>query len=248
MHTEGMDVKSRVGNQKLEQGAATRASLLAAARELFGERGYAATSLDDVAAQAGVTKGALYHHFHGKADLFAAVFEQVEREVSDQVVTVFNDPDHWYGLIAGCQLRIDAHLDPAVRRIALHDARSVLGWDAVRQIETRYGAVGIRGAMRKAMQGGVIERQPLRPLAQLLTGALTEACLYVTDAEDPVAARDEVGRLVVRLLEGLRLDRSALNPATQAPPVQLVEDDHVGATRRRRVSARGPVGGDHSPG
>lgn len=243
-----MDVKTHLGNRKLEQGAATREGLLAAARELFGERGYAATSLDDVAAQAGVTKGALYHHFHGKADLFAAVFEQVEREVSDQVVTVFNDPDHWYALTAGCQLMIDAHLDPAVRRIALHDARSVLGWDAVRQIETRYGAVGIRGAMRKAMQGGVIERQPLRPLAQLLTGALTEACFYVTDAEDPTAAREEVGRLVVRLLEGLRLDRSALNPATQASTVDLVEDDHVGGTRRRRVSGRGPVGRDHSPG
>ena len=200
MHTSGMEVK----DQRIAQGNETRAELLAAARLLFGERGYAATSLDDIAARANVTKGALYHHFGGKTELFQAVYEQIEREVSDQVVSVFMEPDHWYALTAGCQLMIDAQLDPAVQRIALHDARSVLGWDAVRAIETRYGAVGIRGALRKAMQGGVIERQPVRPLALLLAGALAEACFYVADADDPAVAREEVGRLVVRLLEGLR--------------------------------------------
>ena len=91
-----------------------------------------------------------------------------------------------------------------MRRIALHDARSVLGWDAVRGIEMRYGAAGIRGALRKAIRGGVIEPQPLRPLALLLAGAIAEACFYVADADDPVAARQEVGDLIVRLLEGLR--------------------------------------------
>ena len=203
MHTQGLDVKRQ--NQKVAQGEATRTALLAAARELFGEQGYAATALEDIVSRAGVTKGALYHHFGSKTELFRAVFEQVSHEISDQVVAVFLEPDHFYALTAGCQLMIDAQLDPAVRRIVLHDARSVLDWDSVRAIETRYGAVGIRGALRKAMQGGAIERQPLRPLALLLTGALSEACFYVADAEDPAAARDEVGRLVVRLLEGLHL-------------------------------------------
>jgi hypothetical protein len=91
-----------------------------------------------------------------------------------------------------------------VRRIALHDARSVLSWDVVHLVESRYGAVGIRGALRKAMHGGVIEPQPLRPLALLLAGAISEACFYVADAEDPAQAREEVGRLVVRILEGLK--------------------------------------------
>jgi len=199
-----MEVKEQVKDQRLAQGEETRTALLASARELFGANGYLPTSLDEIAARAGVTKGALYHHFRGKADLFQAVFEQVKREVSDQVVTVFLDPDHWYSLTAGCQLMIDAQLDPAVRRIALHDARSVLGWETVRGIEMQYGAVGIRGALRKAMQGGVIERQPLRPLAVLLAGAVGEACFYVADAADPAAARREVGDLIVRLLEGLR--------------------------------------------
>lgn len=196
----------KLGKDKREaQGDATRLALIAAARELFGERGYAATSLDDVAAQAGVTKGALYHHFGGKASLFQEVYEQVKHEVSDRVVSVFLDPDHWKAVTEGCQLMIDAQLDPAVRRIALHDARSVLSWDVVHLIESRYGAVGIRGALRKAMNGGVIEPQPLRPLALLLAGAISEACFYVADAEDPTLAREEVGRLVVRLLEGLKV-------------------------------------------
>ena len=187
------------------QGDATRLALLAAAREMFGESGYAATSIEDVAARAGVTKGAVYHHFGGKANLFQAVYEQVMREVSDRVVSVFLDPDHWRAVTEGCQLMIDAQLDPAVRRIALHDARSVLSWDVVHLVESRYGAVGIRGALRKAMHGGVIEAQPLRPLALLLAGAISESCFYVADADDPIVAREEVGRLIVRILEGLKV-------------------------------------------
>jgi AcrR family transcriptional regulator len=205
MHTVGMGVNRLIGKDKREaQGDATRLALINASRELFGERGYAATSIDEVAAHAGVTKGALYHHFAGKADLFQEVYEQVMREVSDQVVSRFNEPDHWTALTSGCQLMIDAQLDPAVRRIALHDARSVLSWDVVHLIESRYGAVGIRGALRKAMHGGVIEVQPLRPLALLLAGAISEACFYVADSEDPAQAREEVGRLMVRILEGLK--------------------------------------------
>jgi AcrR family transcriptional regulator len=205
MHTLSMEVKTLIGKDKREvQGEATRLALMTAARQLFGEKGYASTSIDEVAAQAGVTKGAFYHHFDGKANLFQEVYEQVMHEVSDEVVSVFLEPDHWTALTRGCQLMIDAQLDPAVRRIALHDARSVLSWDVLHLIESRYGAVGIRGALRKAMHGGVIEPQPLRPLALLLAGAISEACFYVADADDPAQARQEVGRLVVRLLEGLK--------------------------------------------
>jgi AcrR family transcriptional regulator len=204
MRTESMEVKRTRRTGRAAQGAETRAGLLAAARELFGEQGYAATSLDDVAARAGVTKGALYHHFGGKAELFQSVFEQVKREISDEVVHVFLKTDPWQALVEGCQLMIEAQLDPAVQRIALHDARSVLGWEAVRAVETRYGAVGLRGVLRRAVRGGAIEPQPLRPLALLLSGAIAEACFYVADADDPRAALDEAGRLVRRLLEGLR--------------------------------------------
>jgi AcrR family transcriptional regulator len=202
------EVPAREGRRA--QGTATRASLIEAGRSLFGQHGYADTSVDDVAALAAVTKGALYHHFQGKDELFAAVYEQVQHQVSDQVVAEFLEPDPWEALIVGANLWIDAHLDPAVRRIALRDARAVLGWDAVREVEARFGAVPLRGVLRRAIRQGIIDPQPLRPLALMLMGALSEACLYVADSDDPTAARAEVSDLVVRLLTGLRV------PATES--------------------------------
>src|ERR1039458_4901690 len=198
MHTTSMEVKEsmEVKDKRVAQGEATRAALMAAARTLFGEQGFAATATEDIVSTAGVTKGALYHHFTGKDDLFRAVFEQVQREVSDKAVAEFLRPDSWEALLDGCLLWIDAPLDPSVRRIVLREARAVLGWDDVRAIENRYGAVALRGALRKAMHAEVLERRPLRPLALLLLGALGEACQYIADAEDPAAARAEVGGLI----------------------------------------------------
>jgi AcrR family transcriptional regulator len=201
MHTNSTIVKDK----RLQQGDATRTALVRAGRELFGEQGYGETSIDEVALRAGVTKGALYHHFQGKEDLFRAVFEQVQREVSDQAVAEFLGPDSWEALLRGCALWVDAHLDPAVRRIVLQDGRAVLGWTEVRAIENRFGAVALRGALRKAMHAGDIERQPLRPLALLLIGALGEGCLYIAEAEDPVAARSEVRQLITLMLSAFRV-------------------------------------------
>ena len=205
MHTESTDVNPpAAANRKAAQGRATRQALLEAGRRLFGERGYANTSTEDVVALAGVTKGALYHHFGGKPDLFRAIFEEVKHEISDRVAAVFMEPDAWTALVGGCQALVDAQLDPEVRQIVLNDARSVLGWDTVREVENRYGAVALRGALRKAMHAGMLERAPLRPLALLLTGALSEACFYVSDADDPAAARVEVSDLVVTMLVAFR--------------------------------------------
>jgi AcrR family transcriptional regulator len=204
MHTAGTNVKNNAKDKRVAQGDATKAALIRAARELFGEQGYADTSTDEVVAQAGVTKGALYHHFGGKEVLFRAVFEQVQLDVSDRAVAEFLGPDAWIALLQGCSRWVDAHLDASVRRIVLQDARAVLGWDEVRTIENRFAAVALRGALRKAMHAGVLEPQPLRPLALLLMGALGEACLYIADADDPVAARTEVGGLITRMLSAFR--------------------------------------------
>jgi len=188
------------------QGATTRAALVAAAREIFGRKGFTDTSLDEVVAQAGVTKGALYHHFSGKEDLFAAVYEQMSHDVSDAVVAEFLRPDPWEALLIGCDLWIDAHLDPAVQRIAMRDARAVLGWEIVREVETRFGAVPLRGVLRRAVRTGIIDQQPLRPLALTIKGALDEACFYVADADDTDAALTEVRAIVRHLLAGLRTE------------------------------------------
>ena len=204
MHTKGTDVKGRQ-DRRVAQGDATRASLVKAARELFGEKGYVDTSIDEIVARAGVTKGAVYHHFDGKEGLFRAVFEQVHTEVTDQAAAEFLGPDSWTALLDGCALWIDAHLDPAVRTIALQDARAVLGWDEVREIENRFGAVALRGALRKAMHAGVLERRPLRPLALLLMGALGEGCLYIAESNDPGEARSEVLALITDMLGAFRI-------------------------------------------
>jgi AcrR family transcriptional regulator len=193
-----------VKDKRSIQGEQTRAALFDAARTLFGEQGYSATSLDEVVARAGVTKGALYHHFDDKEGLFRSVYERAQQEVSDQAVARFLQPDSWAALVDGCRLWIVAHLDPRVRRIVLTDARGVLGWETVRSIETRYSAVALRGALRKAVHAGVIEPRPLRPLALMLTGALSEACFYVADAEDPDVALKEVGELIEAMLRGLQ--------------------------------------------
>jgi AcrR family transcriptional regulator len=200
MHTQSTAVKSK----KAKQGAATRQALLDAACTLFGEHGYSATSIDDVAHAANVTKGAFYHHYDGKQELFAGVYEQVKREVSERVAAAFLEPDPWVDLCAGCQAMLDAHLDPSVQRIVLHDAQAVLDADTIRRVDTRYGAVVLRGALRRSIRAGIIRALPLKILALMLTGAILEGCMAIADAEDPGQARAEVGNVLTALLEGLR--------------------------------------------
>jgi AcrR family transcriptional regulator len=200
MHTESIRVK----NKKAQQSEATRRALIDAARTLFGEHGYAATSLDEVVASAKVTKGALYHHYEGKQELFAAVYEQVKLEVSDRFAVAFIEPDPWEDLCVGCQAMLDAHLDPTVQRIVLHDAQAVLDADTIRRVDARYGAVVLRGALRRAIRAGVIRPLPLKTLALMLTGAIFEGCMSIADSEDPAGARADVGDVLTALLEGLR--------------------------------------------
>jgi AcrR family transcriptional regulator len=200
MRTQSTEVKGKSRDRRVAQGNATRDTLLHAARELFGTRGYADTSADDIVAKAGVTKGALYHHFAGKEAIFRAVVEQVQLDASDRAVAAFLGEDSWEALVLGCGLWVDAHLDPSVQRILMQDARAVLGWEEARAIENRVGAVALRGALRKAMTAGVVRRVPLRPLSLLLMGALSEACLFIAEGDDPITARAEVDELLTDML------------------------------------------------
>jgi AcrR family transcriptional regulator len=193
-----------VNGKKARQGAATRQALLDAACVLFGERGYAATSIDDVAHAANVTKGAFYHHYDGKQELFAGVYAQVKREVSERVAAAFLEPDPWVDLCAGCQAMLDAHLDPRVQRIVLQDAQAVLDADTIRRVDTRYGAVVLRGALRRAIRAGVVQPLPLKILALMLTGAILEGCMAIADSDNPTQARADAGDVLTTLLQGLK--------------------------------------------
>jgi AcrR family transcriptional regulator len=194
-------------SKKIEQGDATREALLASARRLFGSQGYADTSLDQVAQSAGVTKGALYHHFSGKEELFRLVYETVKKELARDaypVNVVEDDAALWRDLISRCRAFIEAHTEPQIQRIVLMDARAVLSWDEWHKVETEYGVVALRGYLRRAMHRGVIAQQPLHSLAMILAGAMTQACMLVANAADRDSAIDEAMAIIERLLDGLR--------------------------------------------
>lgn len=207
-----------VKGKKQERGEATRESLVEAARRLFGEKGFNSTSLDEIVKEAGVTKGALYHHFSDKEELFKAVAESVRRETTTKLQDLFLLPDSFAALEAGCLAIFDAYLDPAVRQIVLTDARSVLSPAAYRDLQSRDESAFVRATLRRAMREGVVETQPLRPLASMLTGAIGEACTLIADADDPGTARDDVGRVLSRLLAGLRPPSLATRTAGAANP------------------------------
>ena len=140
-------------SRKLEQGDATRDALVEAARQLFGTQGYADTSLDAIVRRAGVTKGALYHHFSGKESLFRAVYEVVKKDLSQTLsgtLGLQDDAAVWRDLLDRCRDYIQAHTEPCVQRIALLDARAVLSWNEVQRIESTHGVVLIRAALRRA--------------------------------------------------------------------------------------------------
>ena len=191
--------------RKAEQRDATRATLLSVARELFTERGYAATSTTEIADQAGLTRGALYHHFTAKDDLFRAVFEQLEQEVVDRVARgAAAGTDSLEQMRLGSHAFLDACLDPAVQRIVLLEGPAVLGWETWQEIEEQHGYGLVAAAVEAAIGAGLIDAQPVAPLAHVLFGALSQAGLTVARADDPGVARTEMEAAMDRLLEGLR--------------------------------------------
>ena len=187
-----------------EQAEATRRELLATARILFTERGYAASSVEEIVGRAKVTKGALYHHFRDKHDLFRAVFEELLSELVDEInAAALREEGAWERVLAGAHAYLDACLEPAIQQIVLVDAPSVLGWDAWRELDARYSFGHVRASLRAAMSEGVLDRQPLDPLSHIVIGALNEAALLIARAANGRRARAEVGAAVDRLLAGL---------------------------------------------
>jgi AcrR family transcriptional regulator len=197
-----------VTSRKAEQSDATRNTLLSVARELFTEHGYAATSTNEIADHAGVTRGALYHHFAAKEDLFRAVFEQLEAEVAEHVAReALAGADPLEQLRLGSRAFLDACLDPAVQRIVLLEGPGVLGWETWQGIEERYGYGLVATGVEAVIAAGLVDEQPVGPLAHVLFGALAQAGLMVARADDPAAARTDMEAAMDRLVEGLRVSK-----------------------------------------
>ena len=185
-----------------ERSAATRAALLAAARDLFAEHGFAATGREQIAERAGVTRGALYHHFGSKELLFRAVVEELEVELGTQVMmAAATSSDAAEQLRLGCMAFLDACLDPAVRRVVLIEAPVVLGWEQWREIDAQHGLLLVTHALQAVVDTGQIAPVPVEPLAHLLLGALNEAAMLVANAKTPKAARAEVGNTLDIVLD-----------------------------------------------
>jgi AcrR family transcriptional regulator len=191
--------------RRSEQADATRTALSAAARQLFTERGYAATSTTEVVERAGVSRGALYHHFAAKEELFRAVFEQLEDEITKHVAReALTSTDPLEQLRRGTRAYLDACIDPAVQRVVLLEGPSVLGWETWQEIEQRYGYGLVLAGVEAAIAADLIAAQPVEPLAHVLFGALTEAGMVVARADEPRTARSEMEAAMDRLLDGLR--------------------------------------------
>lgn len=190
-----------------ERSAATRAELVRVARELFTERGYVDVGTEEIVRRANVTRGALYHHFSDKRDLFRAVHEQVEEDMVASIVAAMEgikDPVEL--LVAANRRFLDLCTDPSWTRIPLIDAPSVLGWREWREVDMRYGLGMATAALSAAMDAGALRPAPIRPLAHLLLASMGEAGLMIATAEDPVAERAYVEPTLTGLIEALRTD------------------------------------------
>jgi AcrR family transcriptional regulator len=189
-----------------ERSAATRRALHAAARRLWAEHGYAAVSTPEIARAAGVTRGAMYHQYSDKAKLFVAVLELVEAEVIDRLAAAVAEvkprsPGEALRVAADAWLEIAS--EPEVRQLVLLDAPSILGWAGFREISLRYGLGMTEQLLSAAMEAGQIRRQPVRPLATIMIGALDEAAMSIANAEDPDSEKADVRAVVHNLIDGL---------------------------------------------
>jgi AcrR family transcriptional regulator len=191
------------------RSAATQAALVSAARPLFAAYGFGGVGTETIVRAAGVTRGALYHQFADKTELFAAVYEAIEEDIVRQLEETIaaakvTDPIEIMSL--GADAWLDACAEPEVQQVVLLDGPAVLGWQRWREIGMRYGLGLVEGLLTRAIEVGRIPRQPVTALAHVLVGALDEAALYMARADDQLAARNDMRVVLARLIARLAQD------------------------------------------
>lgn len=186
--------------KKEEQAEATRATLLAAARKLFARRGYSDVSVDEIVESARVTKGALYHHWDDKQQLFRAVVEQISKAILERLAAAAAKPgDGMARLRAACHSYLDACTEDEIGRIVVLDSPAVLGWESWCKLNREYG-LGFFEERLRSIQGN---DPGIESTAQMLMGALNVAGRVIAQADDRSAARSQVGTTIDRLLAGM---------------------------------------------
>jgi AcrR family transcriptional regulator len=193
-----------------ERTEATREALISAARELFTERGYEDVGTEEIVRAAGVTRGALYHHFGDKASLLEDVYGRIEAESTERVARIVLGSD-LHSPLAAMKAGVAAFLDecarPELRQIALHDAPAVLGWEKWREVGAANGLGLIEASLAAAIEAGEIRPVPVRATAHLLMGALDEAAMLLARDDRP-EARAEVTEVLVTLLDSFGVERA----------------------------------------
>ncbi|MGN6586909.1 MAG: TetR/AcrR family transcriptional regulator [Solirubrobacterales bacterium] len=205
MHVSPDPEKRRTQKERTES---TREALIAAARRLFTERGYENVGTEEIVRAAGVTRGALYHHFGDKASLLDAVYARIEAESTERVARVVLGSELHSPLDAmkaGIAAFLEECAQPELRQIALHDAPAVLGWERWREVGAANGLGLIEASLTAAIEAGEIRRVPVKPTAHLLMGALDEAAMLLARDERP-EARAEVTDVLVTLLESFAVE------------------------------------------
>lgn len=192
-------------NRQAQRTESTRARLLQVARRMFAAHGYQAVPAEDLVREAGLTRGALYHHFGGKDGLFAALYEQIQQEVTARIDTAADrEPDAWSALRTGCHTFLECCLDAEVQQIMLLDAPVVLSWNQWREVDMRYGLGSLKAGLQAARERGEIADQPLDAMAHLLLGAMNESAMWIARSPDPAAALGQAQQALDGLLRGLR--------------------------------------------
>jgi AcrR family transcriptional regulator len=191
--------------RQVERSNATISAIHAAARRLFAVSGFEATSMDDIAAHAGVAKGAIYHHFESKEEIFTQVLESLQAELASAPIppAARSNSDALDRIAAGVLRYLDAAMQPGVKRILLLDGPAVIGWGKWREIDDRYFGASTKAALAYAFAKHASARE-VDAITHLVMGAVMEAALVCAKAEDPMkTAREHVAALR-RMLEGPR--------------------------------------------
>ena len=193
-----------VRRTQAERTETTTDQLITAARRLFATKGFPATSIQEIVAEAGVTRGALYHHFASKEELFEAVFNR-EQEALDQRVreAAARRKGAWTQLKAGCDEFLDATLDPETQRIVMIDGPAVLGSVRSQQNDDSQSIQLLKHVIEKAVQEGTLRKRPIMPIVHLLFGALCQAAMVIARSENQEATTRQMRQEIHRLLDAL---------------------------------------------
>ncbi|AUG42146.1 TetR family transcriptional regulator [Pseudomonas chlororaphis] len=190
--------------QRAEMIEETRSKLIASARQAFGSLGYANTSMDDLTAEAGLTRGALYHHFGDKKGLLAAVVEQLDAEMDQRLEAISRDTDDlWDAFVQRCRTYLEMAQEAEIQRIVLQDARAVLG-DLTEASEEQCVA-SLSTLLDELMQAGLVVNAPSEALARLINGSLLDASLWIARDEHPGQRLQQALVGLQALLQGLRV-------------------------------------------